>query len=259
MQRKRALMYPALVGAVAAALVVIPSAGSADGDPLILGSQTNSASASTWLNTAANPGLFVNDTGSAAIAIEGQVSESGPNAGVLGDNFSSSAGSYGVLGYLRNMLPGPPSAAVLGLSFSESDDGPGVWGEHVGGSGRAPGVLGHTNSIMANAAGVSGTISSRADYSGGVRGENLDSACCGFGVVGFHAGQGIGIGGYAPNGFGVFGWSPNNWAAWLDGAVTVTKDLHVNGTLYKGAGAFRIDNPLDPAHSYLQHSFVESP
>src|SRR5262249_24771856 len=25
------------------------------------------------------------------------------------------------------------------------------------------------------------------------------------------------------------------------------------------AGAFRIDNPVDPAHSYLQHSFVESP
>ena len=31
------------------------------------------------------------------------------------------------------------------------------------------------------------------------------------------------------------------------------------GTLYKNAGAFRIDHPLDPANKYLNHSFVESP
>jgi hypothetical protein len=35
--------------------------------------------------------------------------------------------------------------------------------------------------------------------------------------------------------------------------------VNVVGTLYKSSGAFRIDNPIDPAHSYLQHSFVESP
>ena len=33
----------------------------------------------------------------------------------------------------------------------------------------------------------------------------------------------------------------------------------VAGTLYKNAGAFRIDHPLDPANKYLNHSFVESP
>ena len=36
-------------------------------------------------------------------------------------------------------------------------------------------------------------------------------------------------------------------------------DVTVSGTLTKGAGAFRIDHPLEPAHKYLQHSFVESP
>lgn len=36
-------------------------------------------------------------------------------------------------------------------------------------------------------------------------------------------------------------------------------DVHVNGTLSKNAGSFRIDHPLDPEHKYLQHSFVESP
>ena len=36
-------------------------------------------------------------------------------------------------------------------------------------------------------------------------------------------------------------------------------NVRVNGTLFKSAGAFTIDHPLDPAHKYLQHSFVESP
>jgi len=154
---------------------------------------------------------------------------------------------------------GQTAASGFGVFGSTPTGGAGVAGLTTSGANLGFGVLGQANSTAANAAGVSGVIDSNADYSGGVRGYNGNASCCGFGVVGFSAGQGIGIGGYAPNGFGVFGWSPNNWAAWLDGAVTVTNDLHVYGTLYKGGGAFRIDHPLDPAHSYLQHSFVESP
>lgn len=41
--------------------------------------------------------------------------------------------------------------------------------------------------------------------------------------------------------------------------IYLNGDLHVGGTLYKAAGSFRIDDPLDPGHKYLQHSFVESP
>jgi hypothetical protein len=180
---------------------------------------------------------------------------------VVGRASSSQGYAQGVLGVISSFTPGTNSAGVYGHSNSTTADGPGVWGLHgIGGnSGSSPGVLGQTNSTAANAAGVSGQITSSADYAAGVRGYNFASACCGFGVVGFHAGQGIGIGGYAPNGFGVFGWSPNNWAANFDGAVEVVGDLHVNGTLYKAGGAFRIDNPIDPARSYLQHSFVESP
>jgi hypothetical protein len=36
-------------------------------------------------------------------------------------------------------------------------------------------------------------------------------------------------------------------------------DVHVNGTLSKSAGSFKIDHPLDPENMYLSHSFVESP
>jgi hypothetical protein len=35
--------------------------------------------------------------------------------------------------------------------------------------------------------------------------------------------------------------------------------VHVNGTLSKSSGTFKIDHPLDPANKYLSHSFVESP
>jgi hypothetical protein len=43
------------------------------------------------------------------------------------------------------------------------------------------------------------------------------------------------------------------------GDTLVDNDLYVNGTLYKAAGAFRIDHPLQPQRMYLNHSFVESP
>lgn len=38
-----------------------------------------------------------------------------------------------------------------------------------------------------------------------------------------------------------------------------TGGVHVNGTLSKAAGSFKIDHPLDPENKYLSHSFVESP
>jgi hypothetical protein len=220
----------------------MPSAGAANGDPLTLGA-SNSATASTFLDASGTAGYGLNVT----------------NSSSGGVGLSGNGNFWGVRGLLSPPSPVSGTAAVRGVSFGQNQYGPGVWGSHSPSIGTAPGVLGDTNSSFTNASGVSGVIVSSADYAAGVRGENLSTACCGFGVVGFSNGQGIGIGGYAPNGFGVFGYSPYNWAAWLDGAVTVTKDLHVNGTLYKGAGAFRIDNPLDPAHSYLQHSFVESP
>jgi hypothetical protein len=43
------------------------------------------------------------------------------------------------------------------------------------------------------------------------------------------------------------------------GNVRVVGNLTVTGTVSKGAGSFKIDDPLDPANKYLSHSFVESP
>mgnify|MGYP001270421183 CR=1 FL=1 len=47
--------------------------------------------------------------------------------------------------------------------------------------------------------------------------------------------------------------SGTNYAGFFSGNV------HVNGTLSKSAGSFKIDHPQDPENKYLSHSFVESP
>ena len=255
MGRMRVFIHSTSAGVAVAALVLIPSAGSANGDPLILGAQNSAA-----LLTQLSGGLAVDNSSGAS--------------GVSGSSDSTGGGAAGVAGFLSASAPGPDSGAVRGVSFGMTSNGPGVFGMHYEGSGRAPGVLGATYSLTAGAAGVSGvvlpippalsttaantagvygTINSAAANTAGVRGDNGNTNCCGMGVAGFHAGQGIGVYGEAQNGFAVSGFSPNNWSGYFQGSVNVV------GTLYKSSGAFRIDNPIDPAHSYLQHSFVESP
>jgi len=72
------------------------------------------------------------------------------------------------------------------------------------------------------------------------------------------AGDAAGFGVFASTATGtaLFGTASTpavGWAGFFDG------DVNVTGTLFKGAGAFRIDHPLDPENKYLSHSFVESP
>jgi hypothetical protein len=52
---------------------------------------------------------------------------------------------------------------------------------------------------------------------------------------------------------------PASYAGLFDGRTAVNGAFEVRGNLSKQSGRFRIDHPLDPANSYLQHSFVESP
>jgi hypothetical protein len=89
--------------------------------------------------------------------------------------------------------------------------------------------------------------------SGDAQGEALTVSCtfpnadC-YGI----AAQGTSIGGYFTSGMqGVVSQAPN--------AGRFIGDVDITGTLTKGAGAFKIDHPLDPANKYLTHSFVESP
>jgi hypothetical protein len=102
------------------------------------------------------------------------------------------------------------------------------------------------SSVDLNGTGVLGSVTGNGH---GVRGEA--GGANGFGVIGT-APNGIGVVGTGGS-VGVVAYQPSGYAGLFVGNLAVT------GTLTKGAGAFRIDHPLDPAHAYLQHSFVESP
>jgi hypothetical protein len=266
MRFKRSLLYPALAAAAALTLVLVPTAGAANGDPLIIG-QLNVGSLPTILLTSGVTGYSVIDTSadgntraieaitaaanSGAVGVFGSTSNTDLSEGsVQGLNNSTATSAIGVRGHDAGSGYGGYFTAPGALGYGVE----GIGGDRgVDATGGNYGVFGNNNAPGANEAGVRGTINSAALNAAGVRGDNFNAACCGMGVAGFHSGQGIGVYGESLNGFAVSGFSPNNWSGYFQGSVNVV------GTLFKTSGAFRIDNPLDPAHSYLQHSFVESP
>ena len=90
------------------------------------------------------------------------------------------------------------------------------------------------------------------------------TAGSGFGVFGnsdtgtavyANSNSGTAVIGNSGTGFGLYGRSdgPDRTSLYING------NAEVSGTLSKGGGSFKIDHPLDPAHKYLYHSFVESP
>jgi len=72
------------------------------------------------------------------------------------------------------------------------------------------------------------------------------------GVSGFSS-TAEGVRGVSLDGPGVYGHSYRGPAGVFEG------DVHVTGTIFKGALAFKIDHPLDPTNKYLYQSGVESP
>ena len=115
------------------------------------------------------------------------------------------------------------------------------------------------SSASSNGIGVSGNSTG---FSGiGVSG---NSTAFGTGVSGTSSGSGPGVSGSTSGGgYGVYGSNGNSnangYAGYFNGRVNVTGNLNVVGTLSKGSGTFKIDDPLDPANKFLYHSFVESP
>lgn len=179
-------------------------------------------------------------------------------AAVWGDS-----NSIGVRGWTRGT--NSSNVGVSGLAYSYSGAGIGVHGESrsllgvgVFGESEGNGVLGTSTSASDQYAGVYGENTSDSGYAPGVIGISEGSANSHGGI--FH-GAWVGIYGQAdgPGDRGVWGRSVSGHAGHFSGDVYVTGDLHVEGTLSKGTGSFKIDHPLDPANKYLYHSFVESP
>jgi hypothetical protein len=158
---------------------------------------------------------------------------------------TSCPGTYGVGGCATtgNGVVGQSPAGGIGVWGNSSARGvvgtlgvtscPGTYG--VGGCAATEiGVFGQSS---AGGIGVWGSGSAR-----GVVGTQGNTSCPGT----------YAVGGCAVDGNGVVGASDSGLAGFFQGNVQIT------GTLTKGAGAFKIDHPLDPGNKYLYHSFVES-
>jgi hypothetical protein len=190
-------------------------------------------------------------------AVRGVISATtGSAAGVRGDNASSGPGVHG------NASGGPGVQGVSVNNYGVSGTGPiGVYGQ-----GGSYGLYGSGTSFAVYA--VGGYYGA---YGYGTSFGMYGYSPSGLGLYGYSA-EGSGIkgeaNGDAPNGvtgsasgtnvpYGVWGIASSStggsYAGYFDGNVSV------KGTLYKAAGAFKIDHPLDPANKYLVHSFVESP
>lgn len=160
--------------------------------------------------------------------------------GVCGS--ASSSTSFGVYGV------NPAGNGVKGQSESIYDSG--VWGNNVtsgyGVSGSAingTGVWGNSNS---GGIGVKGTAAIAVWGDGNVAVKGTSGANYGYGGAFYSYGT------YAYAVYGNCNGSTGAKAGYFVGNVDVI------GTLYKSAGSFKIDHPLDPENKYLIHSFVES-
>jgi len=204
-----------------------------------------------------------------------------PGAGGLslpysGSVSSSSAAAFEVentanrwAGLFRINNTGATYPALVG---SNNGDGVGVYGNHTMGgtgvygySGSGTGVVGGSSTSTA-IRGQAGSSSGLVDqYSAGVWGDSYS----GIGVIGTSS-ERPGVSGWSTNRYGVQalgqgtnGWNSSALAAFAissnDRAGYFSGDVHINGTLSKAGGSFKIDHPLDPETMYLSHSFVESP
>ncbi len=166
-----------------------------------------------------------------------------PNAPVLNVvNGNTGTSAYGIVGNNNSSLAPAIGGGNSGVGpgfRGISTGGVGVLGIHSSASGSGPGVLGRSDASSGGwgVQGSGGFVNVLAEATGSTASRGVEGLGSFAGIVGFGG----------------------TWAGFFSGSVNVDGNLNVAGTLTKGSGAFKIDHPLDPAHKYLQHSFVESP
>jgi hypothetical protein len=132
------------------------------------------------------------------------------------------------------------------VNLATSNDAAGVYG-----SCKSTDYYGYGGNFEGGYMGVRGNVA--ATGSGGyygVYGASSGGSGTNYGVYGAATG---GSGGTRYGVYGTASGGTTNYAGYFNGNV------HVNGTLSKSGGTFRIDHPLDPENKYLNHAFVESP
>ena len=221
-----------------------------------------------WGDTGENPGVGVIGTADDGIAFAGLNNSTASPAGYFeNENGAASATAAGVEG--KSSSPtgtgvyGVASATTGGANGVEgvtsSPNGYGVWGLSTATTGHAYGVVGYSST----GAGVYGTSSGASGA--GVSAFNTNTSSQEAQALYAVAASSNAAAGYFVNTGGgdiLIGANGNgNHVFEVDvfGDGYFGGDLNVGGTLTKGGGSFKIDDPLDPANKYLYHSFVESP
>src|SRR6266699_2630686 len=176
-------------------------------------------------------GALLKVSSRAALAAESSLpGTSGPcvcssaTGGVPAVQATGTSGAYGV---------NASSDSGIGL-YTQSGSGIGLLAVGGGASSSLPKV--RSLAIYAEG-GPSYGLFATSDGSTGVYGQSNSST---------------GVYGHSDSSFGVYAQSTSGYAGLFDGSV------QVHGLLWKSGGGFQIDHPLDAAHKYLSHSFVES-
>ena len=211
-------------------------------------------------------------------------------AGVSGTANATSGQVYGVVGVTNSTTQGaaavngyapPVSGQIYGVdgsTNSATNGAAGVNGYEAAATGAVSGVVGGTASTGGN--GVVGSASAATGVTFGVQG--ISSSSQGVGVQGSSPGTGVagfnqtctssgctlvagvagkfvtGTGGTILQGLAGTGFQ-QVFSVDASGNGSYAGNLNVTGTLTKGGGSFKIDDPLDPENKTLSHSFVESP
>jgi hypothetical protein len=183
------------------------------------------------------------------------------SAGVYGYNSSTNPSAVGVFGNAAQ------ATGVAGISnggtgvFGQSVGGTGVYAEHVG-SGTTPAIYGSTATTSRYGTAIYGIVSSTtAPQSAAIYGRNNFTQPNGnvAAIVG-DAPNGTAVKAISSTGTGIEASTVSGFfAGTFQGNVFIDGDLDVVGTCICGSAGLRIDNPIDPAHGYLQHAVVASP
>lgn len=227
-----------------------PASGTSAGAPLTLTSSAAEIPLSvvaTAPGTIANPepGIYslINNTNAVRAAVKGVVNSQFSNFGTAGI-YGISSGTGGFAGLFHASNPAGNGPALVAIA-----DGNG-------------------NGVTANASNTGNGVETTADGSGSslyawkpnfalgraIRAVNYNQANASDVVTVQNASTQAGrVALRAIDGVREARLATAAYAAYFVGNV------HVQGTLSKTAGTFKIDHPLDPANRYLSHSFVESP
>jgi hypothetical protein len=213
--------------------------GSNPSSPTLVARNTSSSNSSSGLK-----GIASHTSGAGTVGVWGQnLTTGGAGSGVYGQHMGSGIGVYGLASNGGRGVFGY-SAGGIGVQGS-TNGGYGVYGAQASTSSTLGGVAAFSASNGAGATALSATLSptTAGNASAAIRGINKGTNGLGEGVVGIHAGSGIGVHGVAPSGTGVMGTTGSGFGVYALTTGTGAA-LRVQGRAgFSRSGIVTIANP----------------